>query len=481
MRMLKVLMKKHSFAFSMAALFVFAGMQSGHSVTLNGTDVPKDKLICYLFMGHSNMEGFGGGMLDTVTDPRVWAYSIKRGFWNARDPVETLYNSPSPFMPFLKRMAELYPDYYFCGIKVTEAGSSLSSQFLRNKPKYTEIMQTVGAIKDSVTIGGIIAMFGWVEGLSDTLSRKFDADVNTMLSSFREDLGVPALPLIMGRYEENSDTTGYSQYYKYKSRIIAKLELLQSEDSLQHRIMLTPYRPVPKTMYSDSHHYDVNGYALWSSTAAEILQRSNWNTWYPQRSAPLKILFPGGGEHFSMTDRIPITWMCDPESLTVVFIQLSQDSGKSWSLISGDQALSPWIKTLYWIPSECGVTFTKTTNLIVEILDYDKKHSCRSNTFSLDSMTTGVRVAQVPPANHTPVIIRQGRTAVEVIMGAQNVERILRIYSLQGRSLFRCTVEKSAQWCIVPSSFLKSGTYILTLSSPSASIPETAVKFAIQK
>ena len=480
MQMLKVLMKKHFFAFSMVALFVFAGIQSGYSVTLNGVDVPKDKLICYLFMGHSNMEGYGG-IPDTVTNPRVWAYSLKLGFWNAHDPVETTYDSPSPFMPFLKKMAVLYPDYYFCGIKVTQAGMSMSSQFLRNMPKYTEIMQTIAAIKDSVTIGGIIAMFGWVEGGSDSLSQRLDVDVNNMLSSFRVDLGIPNLPLIMGRYEENSDTSVFPQSYKYENRIIAKLELLQSEDSLQHRIMLTPFLPIPKAMYFDSHHYNADGYVLWSNTGAEILYSSNWNTWYPQRSVPLKILFPSGGEQFADTDRIPITWMCDPESLAVIMIKLSQDSGKSWSIISGDQALYPWIKTFYWIPSESGLTFTKNQNLIIEIDDYDGKHSCRSNAFSLDSTTAGVRLLQIPTADHSPITIRSGGARIEVRMGSQNFERILRIYSLQGRCLVRCMVEKTAICCNVSSSFLTSGTYVLTLSSPSASIPERAVKFAIQK
>ncbi len=476
----KAQMKKHSFALSFAALCVLAGTHVGFCVTLNGVDVPKDKLICYLFIGHSNMQGYGG-IPDTVPDPRVWAYNDTLGFWNARDPVETSYYSPSPFMPFLKKMAALYPDYYFCGIKVTQAGMSMSSQFLRTMPKYTEIMQTVAAIKDSVTIGGIIAMFGWVEGSSDSLSQRFDVDVNTMLTSFRQDLGIPNLPMIMGRYEMNSDTTIYASFYAYRNRIIAKLELLQSEDSLQHRIMLTPFLPIPKTMYFDSHHYNADGYSIWSTTAAEILQSSNWNAWYPLRSAPLKMLFPSGGEVFAYTDSIPITWMCDPESLSVIFINLSRDSGKTWSLISGDQALYPWIKTFYWTPSKSGLTFTNNGNLMIEIDDYDGKHSCRSNTFFLDSVSTRVRVPKALPARVSPVTVRPGKTAIEVKMGAQGIDRSVCIYSMQGRCLVRCTVEKTSDCVDIPSACLTSGTYLLTLSPPSASMPQRGVTFVLQK
>lgn len=482
-QMSKALMKKRSLASSLAALVVLAGIHSGPCVTLNGVDVPKDKLICYIFIGHSNMEGFGG-IPDTVTNPRVWAYDLTRGFWNARDPVEAYYNSPSPFMPFLKKMSELYPDYYFCGIKVTQEGMPMSSQFLRNMPKYAQVMQTVAPIKDSVTVGGIIAMFGWVEGLSDSLSQHFDIDVNAMLSSFREDLGIPTLPIIMGRYEQNADTTeaSFISFYTYRSRIIAKLELLQSEDSLQHRIMLTPFLPVPKTMYFDDHHYNADGYALWSNTAAEILYSSNWNTWYPVKSAPLKMLFPSGGEVFAFTNSIPITWMCDPESLSVIFIRLSQDSGKTWSLISGDHALYPWIKTFYWTPSKSGLSFTKNASLMIEIDDYDGKHSCKSSTFSLDSIpTTDVRVSRISPADHSPVMVRSGRTGIEVRMGPQDFERNVRIYSMQGRCLAQCTVGRTADCCDIPSSSLTSGTYVLFLSSPAASMPDRAVKFVLQK
>jgi hypothetical protein len=460
-------MKKYSFVFSMVALFVVAGIQFGYCVVLNGVNVPKDKLICYLFIGHSNMEGYGG-IPDTVTNPRVWAYSETLGFWNARDPVETTYNSPSPFMPFLKKMADLYPDYYFCGIKVTQAGMSMSSQFLRNMPKYTQIMQTVGPIKDSVTLGGIIAMFGWLEGSSDSLSQCFDVDVNTMLSEFREDLGIPDLPMIMGRYEQNADTTkqGYTQFYTYRSRMIAQLEQLQSTDSLQHRIMLTPFLPVPKTMYYDDHHYNADGYNLWSNTGAEILYSSNWNSWYPIRSSPLKMLFPSGGEVFAFTDSIPITWMCDPESLSVVLISLTQDSGKTWSYINGEPLKSeafPWSKTFYWTPSKSGLTFTTGVNLGIEIDDYSGRYSCRSNAFSLDSMPTGVRESRV--VSYTGGFkIAITRTTIFVSLPRSNDPLTVALFSIAGKTIYAASQEAHNGALNIPTSRLSTGTYLMSIT-----------------
>jgi lysophospholipase L1-like esterase len=473
---------RYPFSGSLVVLFIFLFVRLGSCVTLNGVDVPKDKLICYIFIGHSNMEGYGG-VPDTITNPRVWAYDSVIGFWNARDPVATSYYSPSPFMPFLKKMAELYPDYYFFGVKVTQAGMPMSSQFLPKMPKYAAVMRTIAPIKDSVTVGGIVAMFGWVEGASDSLSQHLDVNINTMLSGFRQDLGIPNLPLIIGRYEENADTTyaPYKNFYTYRSRIISKLEMLQSEDSLQHRIMLTPFLPIPKTMFFDDHHYNADGYTLWSNTGAQILYNSNWNTWYPQKTAPLKMLFPSGGEHFAATDTIPITWMCDPESLSVILIYVSQDSGKTLNLVSGDQALYPWIKTLYWTPSQSGLTFSKNPSLTIEIYDYDGKHHCSSNSFTLDGMPTGVRMSRTLQSGCRFATVRISPTSIDVGMEPREFTRAVSIYSMQGRRLVQRTIERNAVSCSIPSSTLTNGTYILAVSPPAASKSESAARFVIQK
>jgi hypothetical protein len=357
----------------------------------------------------------------------------------------------------------------------------MSSQFLRGMPKYTATMQTFAEIKDSVTLGGIVAMFGWVEGISDSLSQRFDMDVDTMLSCFRADLGLPRLPLIMGRYEENADTTIQPLFYAYKNRIIDKIDFLQLKDSFQHRIMLTPFMPLPKTMYFDAHHYNAEGYAVWANTAAEILNSSNWNTWSPQKNAPLKLLFPRGGECFTPADRIPITWMCDPESLSVIFIRVSQDSGKTWSLISGEEALYPWIKTFYWTPNESGLTFADNASLMIEIRDYNETYACRSNPFSLGLTTNRFRVARPEQKAPSAVIIKTNRTAIKVTITARNYERVLRIYSPQGRCLVQGTIKKAADFCEMPLANLTHGAYILTISSPDELLPGQAIPFIARK
>jgi hypothetical protein len=439
-------------------------VKTGHTVMLNGVDVPKEKLILYIFIGHSNMQGYGG-VPDTVAHPRVWAYSTQKGFWNARDPVESSYYSPSPFMPFLKKMAGYYPDYYFCGIKVTMPGTPMHDNFLPGKPSYIQTTEMADALKDATTLGGILAMFGYVEGISDTLSASFDQDLKAILAGFRQDLKAPDLPMIIGRYEENGDTTAYPFYNKYRTRIKAKLEGMQAADSIKHRVMLTPFQPVPKTMYFDSHHYSAEGYTLWSETAAEILHKSNWNFWCPQKTAPFTMLFPRGGERFSCSERIPITWLCDPDSLSVGFLQCIQDSGKTMNLISGDRAFAPSIKTFYWTPATCALNFTNSSSTAVEYVDYDSKHLFDSPLFYIDPPTA---IARKPGAALAPTSFRArvNHGFVFVTMAPSSVERTLGVYSLQGRCVMKSPVKRGAVICEFPSSKIGTGIYLITLPAP---------------
>jgi hypothetical protein len=450
-----------------------------HAVVLNGVNVPKAKCILYFFIGHSNMTGYGG-VIDTEPHPRVWAYSAARGFWNAVDPVESPFRSPSPFMPFLKSMAQRYPAFYFCGIKVTQAGLPMSDQFLRGKPKYTELMQNFQKIKDSVTIGGIVAMFGHVEGASDSLSMNYTRDVITMLKQFRQDCAAPALPLIMGRYEYNSDTTTNTVYYQFKQRMISTIEQLPTADSACNRILLTPYEYVPKAYYFDSHHYNADGYSMWSGNAAEMLSSSSWNSWSSAHNPPLTMLFPRGGETFSCTTRIPITWMCAPESLSVVMVQLSQDSGKSWKVISGDKAFFPVIKTFYWTPSKSGVTFTNSKSLLFRIYDYNEVNSCRSEFFSID--TSGItriqdrRFASRPSAGLD--WYRKGG-AILFIARPDLYGKTVTVYTLRGVMVHRIVLEKNIGSFAIPVSNLTDGRYLVVVTNRESSAPEIRTMFTV--
>jgi hypothetical protein len=384
-------------------------------------------------------------------------------------------------MPFLKNMAQLYPDYYFCGIKVTKAGLPMADNFLRGMPRYSEIMQLYQKFQDSVTIGGIVAMFGLVEGASDSLSMNFNKNVMIMVKQLREDMAAPGLPLIMGRYEYNADTTVFTPYYKFKQRMISETEKLPLADSIYNRIMLTPYEYVPKADYFDSHHYDEGGYAMWSGAAAEILYNSNWNSWSSVHNPPLKMLFPRGQETFPCTTRIPVTWMCDPESLSVVMIQLSQDSGKSWTVISGDKAFQPEIKTFYWTPSKSGLTFTNSKSLMIKIDDYNGIYSCKSGIFSIDtSLATSVSLFPLSNRDSRLMLYSKGKN-IHGVIEPDEYGKVVSVYSLKGVVVFRMALEKNISSFAVPVSHLANGHYFIVIKSKDPSRLESRSRCTVMK
>jgi hypothetical protein len=245
---------------------------------IDGVLVPPQRLIAFLFLGHSNMEGYGGTP-DTMTHPRAVTYLPTEGFVPARDPVSSRRNSPSPVMPFLKEMARLYPDYYFCGIKIVQAGLPMCKTFSKGMSHFQKVVSLMDSIGHRVTLGGMLTMFGFVEGISDSLSAAFYADATAMIQAYRDTLGIDSLPVFWGQYEQNADTTAYVNYHQYRARIIEAIDSLPRGDILG-RTLLTPEQPVPREYYFDDHHYNEDGYRLWGQSTAQQLHDRGWHAWY---------------------------------------------------------------------------------------------------------------------------------------------------------------------------------------------------------
>ncbi len=364
------------------------------AVVLNWVDVPKERLIVFIFVGHSNMTGYGG-VMDTVKHPRAWMYNQHdKKYWQACDPIETKKSSPSPTLPFLKKMAELYPEYYFCGLKVTNAGTPMSEHFLRGQVEYQMILDAINSIKTETTLGGVLAMFGLAEGISDSLSQRLTVDVMDMLFSFREDFGVPDLPAVFGLFEENADTSVIPDYFTYSDRIIEQIAAIPGADTL-NRSALTPYEPVPADMYFDDHHYNENGYVLWSNTASEIVSQNLWDEWDVDSYLPLSLKSPWGGEKFCITDTLPVRWAYNPDSLSEIVIHISLDSGTTWELISGAAPLPAQSDTFYWIPSESTLEL-RDKDILLRIMDQGGKYRDSANFFSIIMPNTPPVFTSIP-------------------------------------------------------------------------------------
>jgi hypothetical protein len=231
----------------------------------------RDSIITYFFIGHSNMDGYCAQM-NSETWQNVWLYTDLKGFYHGADN-DLSNNSGSPIMPFLKRMALLYPEYHFCGVKCARPGMTIED-FLANK-SYSYIINKIKTLKKKSVIGGVLLMFGFDEGGDIKTVRALDADLRRLMNELRDASGNRTLPFIFGRYEENGGKA-YAQTHRWDAILINKIASLEMIDPY---LKLTPIRPVPKLYYCDDHHYTSEGYQIWADDAAAIIQKNKLDFW----------------------------------------------------------------------------------------------------------------------------------------------------------------------------------------------------------
>jgi hypothetical protein len=73
---IEVMMKRVATLVPFLALCLFFGTKSVSSINLGGVEVPKDKFIVYIMIGHSNMSGLLSKRIDApYMDTRTGLYS----------------------------------------------------------------------------------------------------------------------------------------------------------------------------------------------------------------------------------------------------------------------------------------------------------------------------------------------------------------------------------------------------------------------
>jgi hypothetical protein len=237
-------------------------------------------MIAFFFIGHSNMQGCCAAM-DTVQNERVWSYDARRGFYHCTDK-DVSAHSGSPTMQFLKRLALLYPDYNFCGLKYAAPCANAKQQFAEQRNREC-VANMINSVKGKVTWGGILIMYGTMEAGHKELAETFDIELRAVIAFIRGHMGNDSLPVILGRYEFKGKYR-MPDYVVAKDEVIAQLEQMPKIDKF---CKLTPFRDIPTEYYCDPkdkppmdcHHYDANGYRIWSEDAAAILQLNNWDFW----------------------------------------------------------------------------------------------------------------------------------------------------------------------------------------------------------
>ena len=233
-------------------------------------------LIIFLFIGHSNMNGHCASM-DVLPAPHVWIY--KNGeFKNGTDKDYGGDNnqSGSVVMPFLKRMALMYPDYNFAGIKMA---SSCAQAFHRHpgEARYDFFVKQIRELQaKGATIGGVLMMYGFIEGQFKESVDSLSPKISQLIENIRGDVGNKKLPVLLGRYEEYADGHDIPQYHKWDHEVISQIN---SMPALVENLALCPRQPIPREYYCDNHHYDSQGYQVWANDAVSIIMYSGFDFW----------------------------------------------------------------------------------------------------------------------------------------------------------------------------------------------------------
>jgi hypothetical protein len=275
-----------------------------HGIVLGGTTVPKEKMVVYLLIGHSNMAGIDVSHSDDVTHPHCWNYPMATKQWvpaqeprNSRTKGLSGNGSAGPGMPFLKGMAAAYPDYFFgvltnASLSATCRGTNTGNNTSNLDPEdnrywdstylYVQIMTAAKAVQKDVTLGGILCMLGTVEATrtSEAVCKAFSDDVSQLAKDMRRDLAMPNLPFIMGEYEAGA-TGEFSPSLPLPGIIAQQTKLIPSK---------LPYSATVDSKgvtMLDNHHYTGDkGQQEWAKRAIAAIQANNF---FPTTGANIAI------------------------------------------------------------------------------------------------------------------------------------------------------------------------------------------------
>lgn len=255
------------------------------AVELGGVSVPKQQLVVYLLIGHSNMAGWSE-IADHATHPRAWHFELPQQQWvpavaPMNPEVQGDGSHGGPGMPFLKEMVRRYPQHHIGVLQNAAASATLrwklngrsEMRYTRGVPLYDTTISAAKAVQQHATLGGILCMVGWVESISawggntnpdGEYAKSFAADAQNMVTSMRADLGLSDLPFLIGKYQE-----GASKEHAYRDIVIAEIAKIPA---------IVPVSAVidSEGPYVDVHHYDYAGQVKWGKTAAKLIGDNDW-------------------------------------------------------------------------------------------------------------------------------------------------------------------------------------------------------------
>ncbi|HYJ08917.1 MAG TPA: sialate O-acetylesterase [Polyangiaceae bacterium] len=255
---------------------------SGVTVTLGTTNVPKERAIAFIHLGHSNMAGVSSMPSASrpyhleETNPRAYEYHAGTPPELALEPTARASGgraTAGPGVALLKEaLAVAGADYYFISLGYG-VNSAYCSQFLPGGLHYEDLMAGPIAIKDRVTFGAIFIYLGITERHGTEADRTgFPNCINSLVTAIRNEVGAPNLPLLLNDYEVES-TGEFVVGGEVANAImpqIAKVPMTVANSAL------VSCDDIPM---QDDHHFDLDGQRMWAQRAIMTMQQKGWAVW----------------------------------------------------------------------------------------------------------------------------------------------------------------------------------------------------------
>jgi|HubBroStandDraft_1064217.scaffolds.fasta_scaffold62295_3 hypothetical protein len=270
-----------------------AALEAGSFISIGGNQVPQQKAIVFLHVGHSNMAGRASrpaslSSFNYSTDPHLWRYQTG-GVWTpAMEPLcpdPMTGTSAGPGMSILHTALDMAPDAYIVSIGKGQTGdlAGYCRNFLKGGLFYSIVMDAAMELKGKVTFGAIWTMFGTSEFADMTHASTFGQCLAQVVTDMRTDLGEPNLPALIGDWEMGS-TGMFLPTTAFAMSIIAQIH--QAAAAIPAAQVIPTDGLEMENPDSDSqggiHHYDFAGHKGWAERGFDLAYQAGWTPWATQ-------------------------------------------------------------------------------------------------------------------------------------------------------------------------------------------------------
>ena len=255
------------------------------ALVIGGTARPKEKVIVFLHIGHSNMAGRADAPaalrpFHFETHPRLWTYTMAGTFQPAKEPLSGDHitrGRAGPGMSILRAaMAQASAtDAVVVSIGHGHDGSRAGycRSYRRGAILYDIVMGPAKQLKGRVTFGGIMTMLALTEVFPDKVNLpRFNQCMAGIAAEMREDLGDPDIPFLMSDWEMGA-TEKFAP--TLPDNMAAREQLRIAERNIARAAII----PTDMLPMSDNHHFDLVGYKIWGERAIGLIVRNGWGAW----------------------------------------------------------------------------------------------------------------------------------------------------------------------------------------------------------